>query len=140
MCETDGLCFTSLSLEHGVYKYSYRYATNQDLFGAPLRSPSLANWDEGGAARSASLRMCFSFSFGGRFSRHTGNTQGSLFSNFCNPIITFNSSSFITYHLATTVAAVPGVFSGVFFSRSVSSVVVHLQRRRDASFEMAGIR
>lgn len=28
MCETDGLCFTSLSLEHGVYKYSYRYVTN----------------------------------------------------------------------------------------------------------------
>ncbi|XP_062705358.1 uncharacterized protein LOC115258218 [Aedes albopictus] len=24
VCETDGLCFTSLSLEHGVYKYSYR--------------------------------------------------------------------------------------------------------------------
>ncbi|XP_058453209.1 TGF-beta receptor type-1 isoform X2 [Malaya genurostris] len=23
VCETDGLCFTSLSLEHGVYKYSY---------------------------------------------------------------------------------------------------------------------
>lgn len=24
VCETDGLCFTSLSLEHGTYKYSYR--------------------------------------------------------------------------------------------------------------------
>ncbi|KAL1379456.1 hypothetical protein pipiens_000490, partial [Culex pipiens pipiens] len=23
VCETDGLCFTSLSLEHGTYKYSY---------------------------------------------------------------------------------------------------------------------
>ncbi|XP_021703579.1 TGF-beta receptor type-1 isoform X2 [Aedes aegypti] len=39
VCETDGLCFTSLSLEHGVYKYSYRCLHRKDYLG-----PFTWNW------------------------------------------------------------------------------------------------
>lgn len=39
VCETDGLCFTSLSLEHGVYKYSYRCLHRRDYLG-----PFTWNW------------------------------------------------------------------------------------------------
>ncbi|XP_039453580.1 TGF-beta receptor type-1 isoform X3 [Culex pipiens pallens] len=39
VCETDGLCFTSLSLEHGTYKYSYRCLHRRDYLG-----PFTWNW------------------------------------------------------------------------------------------------
>ncbi|XP_021711903.1 uncharacterized protein LOC5572070 [Aedes aegypti] len=75
VCETDGLCFTSLSLEHGVYKYSYRYDTSLDSRMLPL---VLSKQNKGRghkeADRSTSFRMCFFFVSSGVDSprEHTG--------------------------------------------------------------------
>ncbi|XP_065076811.1 TGF-beta receptor type-1 isoform X4 [Ochlerotatus camptorhynchus] len=53
VCETDGLCFTSLSLEHGVYKYSYRCLHRKDYLG-----PFTWNWCRNKSAELHSDHYC----------------------------------------------------------------------------------
>ncbi|XP_055539566.1 TGF-beta receptor type-1 isoform X1 [Wyeomyia smithii] len=76
VCETDGLCFTSLSLEHGVYKYSYRCIDRRIL--NPPENPVWCREKITASVDSA---------------HHAYHTMGCCDTNFCNIHIVFPETS-----------------------------------------------
>ncbi|XP_055643189.1 TGF-beta receptor type-1 [Toxorhynchites rutilus septentrionalis] len=78
VCETDGLCFTSLSYEQGAYKYQYRCIERRIL--TPPENPI---WCREKYAESAG---------GGDGGSHGFHTMGCCDTNFCNSMLYFGAT------------------------------------------------
>ncbi|XP_058453206.1 TGF-beta receptor type-1 isoform X1 [Malaya genurostris] len=108
VCETDGLCFTSLSLEHGVYKYSYRCIERRIL--NPPDNPIWCREKSAGSIDPA---------------HHAYHTMGCCDTNFCNTQIVFPEST------ATSLSAPSSL---VLFGATIDDIKSHEVKELDSGF------